>query len=67
MLIQRPWDTIEKVDQAFSDYNREQAAKVAGKRLTVRAFRDLCMSGLKAIAPEERAAIDRWSASRMRG
>lgn len=61
----RPWDTIEKVEQAFSAYNRGQ--KRLGGQLTVRAFRDMCVSGLKEITPNERAAVDRWSASRMRG
>jgi len=63
--VNRPWDTIEKVEQAFTAYNRDQ--KRLGGQLTVRAFRDKCSSGLKEITPSEIGAIDRWAASRMRG
>lgn len=62
----RPWDSIEKVERAFSAYNREQKL-AGGKQLPARAFRDFCSRSLKDIAPTESAAIDRWLAARLRG
>lgn len=63
----RPWDTIEKVERAFSAYNRTQKFKLGGKTLPARAFRDMCRSDLKGIADTETAAIDRWLAGKLRG
>lgn len=65
-MTSRPWNTIEKVDQAFADHNRDEQRE-RRPRLTVFQFRDKCVTALKEIAPEEKAAIDRWVASRMRG
>lgn len=63
--MNRPWDSIEKVEQAFSAYNRGQ--KRLGGQLTARAFHDRCVTGLTGITPTEKAAIARWVASKMRG
>jgi len=63
--MSRPWDTIEKVDQAFFAYNREH--KRLGGQLTARAFHDRCVTGLAGITPTEKAAVARWVASKMRG
>jgi|CXWL01.1.fsa_nt_gi hypothetical protein len=65
--MNRPWDSIEKVERAFSAYNRDQKLTPGGKQLPARAFRDHCSRSLKDIAPEERAAIDRWLSARLRG
>jgi hypothetical protein len=67
MNMARPWDTIEKIDRAFSEFNREQSVRQGGARLTTRAFRDYCVSSLRGITPVEEAAVNRWLASRMRG
>jgi hypothetical protein len=62
----RPWDTIEKVDRAFTAHNQtEQSAGRA--RITVKDFQLKCASALKGIVPTELAAINRWAASKMRG
>lgn len=65
-LMTRPWDTIEKVDLAFTAHNH--AERSAGRpRLTVKEFQLKCASALKGIVPTELAAINRWAASKMRG
>jgi len=65
MLTKRPWTTIEKVDQAFAEFNNgEQSAR--RPRHTIRSFREKCQ-GIVGITPVELAAIDRWALSRSRG
>ena len=65
MLTKRPWDTIEKVDQAFAEHNRGEERE-RRPRLTIRSFREKCQ-GLVGVTPVELGAIDRWASSRMRG
>jgi hypothetical protein len=66
MIITRPFDTIEKVDQAFRAHNLAEESRLH-PRLTVGAFQAKCISGLPGITSEEKGAISRWAASRLRG
>lgn len=62
----RPWDTIEKVDMAFSAHNHDES-RLGRARFTVIDFQKKCLAGLNGITQNERAAINRWAASKMRG
>jgi hypothetical protein len=62
----RPWDSIEKVERAFYEFNRGQDARKANAKLPAKGFFDKCMTELTNITPTEKAALARWLCSRMR-
>jgi len=66
MVIQRPFDTIEKVESVFASVRREADA-TGGSRMTAKSFRDRLLAQVKDIRPEEQAATERWFCSKIRG
>ena len=64
MNIPRPLDSIEKVENFFVSVRRD--ATTGSSRMPVKAFRDK-LHQVSDLAPAERAAIDRWLCSKIRG